>query len=182
MSAGTSDPLDELDTLQRGMTAQTLKLEMQAEHLAEPTLRRLVGAYVQSAMVLRDLIRRVSGTPNVVPEAVPSFEQMLRESVLWAHRWAVPQVREIRCLLVTQTAGGPRSLPLEALAVFHDMADLCESSGSSEAKALVNPLRSIDDALYQLIEMRDRIEHTFAVAVPSMPQRRGCPPPASERR
>jgi hypothetical protein len=155
-----SSTLAELNSQHRTMSVQILRLETLLEDIEREPYQALSASYVKAAIVLRDLLVRASGVPNVLADEMPSFDHRLSEAVLWAYRWAVVQLSELRQFIAKPVPTGSRSIPLEALSVFHDLSDLCAASGrSSDANVLVQTLRAVDDTLYRLIELRDRIEH-----------------------
>lgn len=153
--------LDELTKLHRMMSARITLLEAHLHELPPGRLETFVCTYVRSARTLRELLVRASSLPNIVPTAPPSFDELLTKATLHAYRWAVDQLAQVRHLFGAREANGVSSVPLGALSAFHELSELCASSGRVEAAHLVT-LQAIDGALYRLIETRDCIEQLTA--------------------
>jgi hypothetical protein len=142
------------------MSAHILRLEGHLEELPPGRLQSLVSTNVRAAMVLRDLLVRVSYMPQ--PRAVADFYERLSKATLCTFRWAVVHVAEVRHLFGARELTGVRAIPLGALSAFHDLSELCASSDDAEAPHLVT-LQAINDTLFRLIETRDRIERQILI-------------------
>jgi len=165
-----SPDLDELTALHRDMSVQILRLEGHLEELPPGRLQSLVSSYLRSAIVLRDLLVRVSSLPDVAPKSVSSFDRRLTEATLWVYRWAVFQLVAVRHRFGAREATGTRAIPLGALSAFHELGELCASSCNADAR-YISSLLAIDDAIYRLIETWDGIEEML-VAPSVQPGRR----------
>jgi len=132
-------------------------MEAHLESIDDASLRRLAEGYVRHASVLGVLLLRVADTPNAIPDAVPAFDGALAEAVEWASRWAVAQLEDVRGRFAGEDRG-VSTIPLEALSVFHELASACAPPATPAGVAMLRRLRAIDDTLYRLIELRDRIE------------------------
>jgi len=150
--------LDEVNALHRTMSVRIIRLEVQLEEVDAGRAQPLFVSYMRWAIVLRNLLTRASGLADVLPEVIPSFEQLLTEAILWGYRWAVSQLVDVRRLCDGQLQPASRSIPLEALSVFHDLSELCAASAIPADAQFIKTLHAIDHALYRLISIRDRLE------------------------
>jgi len=91
------------------VSVQIQRLEALLESTDATPLRALATSYMRAAIILRELLVRVSGMPNVVPEPIPSFEHLLEDAIRWAYRWAVVQVAEVREFLEAPVSTGSQS-------------------------------------------------------------------------